>query len=417
MDDLERARIGVVDAPLLVRELVHQDVHLDAVIGECARLVETKGLEIPRHHFHGGDPAGFHGRHEVGPGLERRLACGPEAQTAGIGESGHGGGAGGGHVGDPGVGQGVLQAEAGAALCGRFHVAARTLAASGIGHGMGLVEDDGAVEGVAVVLVGSTGEPAHDLVEPRGAALAGRRAQRGVGREQDAGRVGNLGSLAEVAEGDHVVLASSEGGPVAAGVFQELVGLAEPQSALAAAEPAVEDDRRDLPPLAAARAVAQHPAAAEAYRRGQGLAVVREGGLALVVVAAALDNLPAGADPVACREVALVGLARQDDALELRVRQETLRHDAVRQHGAVGRRRVRDGGHCRGLHQGCRMGGCGRDVECGGPPRFIGSGGGVAGVRGGVHGPGFDGEFGHGSPVMGRCGCGRRALSQRGTWH
>ena len=65
------------------------------------------------------------------------------------------------------------------------------------------------------------------------------------------------------------------------------------------------------------------------------LAVVREGDVALVLAAATLDGLPAGTDPVARREMAVMGVARQDDAFELCVRQETVRHDAFRQHGAV----------------------------------------------------------------------------------
>ena len=54
-----------------------------------------------------------------------------------------------------------------------------------------------------------------------------------------------------------------------------------------------------------------------------------------VLVTATLDSLPAGTDPVTRREMAVMGLARQYDAFELGVRQETVRHDAFRQHGAV----------------------------------------------------------------------------------
>ena len=166
MDDLERAGIGIVDAPLLVRERMHQDLHLDAVIGQSARLVQAERLQIPRDHFHGGDAARFHRRHEIAPALERRLAGAPKAETAGIGQSRHGGGAGGRHICNARVGQGVLQPQAGAALGGRFDVAARALGSRRVGHRMGLVENDGAVESMAVVLVGSSGEPADDLVEP-----------------------------------------------------------------------------------------------------------------------------------------------------------------------------------------------------------------------------------------------------------
>ena len=42
------------------------------------------------------------------------------------------------------------------------------------------------LKAVAVFFLEAAGEPGDDLVEPRGLALAGRRAQRRVGREQDA---------------------------------------------------------------------------------------------------------------------------------------------------------------------------------------------------------------------------------------
>ena len=61
--------------------------------------------------------------------------------------------------------------------------------------------------------------------------------------------------------------------PVAARVFQQLVGGGQPQGPAAAAQPVVEDDGGDLATLAAAGAVAQHPAAPETHRRGQGFAI------------------------------------------------------------------------------------------------------------------------------------------------
>ena len=64
-----------------------------------------------------------------------------------------GGGAGGGHIGDARVRQRVLEPEPGAALLGRLDLAAVALRPGGVGHGVGLVEDHRAVEGVAVVLV------------------------------------------------------------------------------------------------------------------------------------------------------------------------------------------------------------------------------------------------------------------------
>ena len=127
VDDLEGAGIGVVDAPLLVRERVLEDVDLDPVVAERAGLVEAEGLEVARHHLHRRDPARFHGGDEVGPGLERGLARCPEAEAPCIGKPGNRGGAGGGDVEHAGVGQCVLQPEAGTALLRGPYLAALSL--------------------------------------------------------------------------------------------------------------------------------------------------------------------------------------------------------------------------------------------------------------------------------------------------
>ena len=174
VDDLEGAGIGVVDAPLLGRERVLQDLDLDPVIGEGAGLVDAKGLQVPRDHLHRRDPARLHRGDEVGAGLERRLAGGPEPEPAGIGEAGDGGGAGRRHVGDARVRQRVLQAQPGAALLGRLHLAAVALGAGGVGHRVRLVKHDDACEGMTVVLVQRPRKPGDDLVEARRLPLAGR---------------------------------------------------------------------------------------------------------------------------------------------------------------------------------------------------------------------------------------------------
>ena len=65
VDDLEGARISVIDAGLLLREPVLQHLDLDACIGQRPRRIEAKSLEIARQHFHRGDPARLHRRDEV----------------------------------------------------------------------------------------------------------------------------------------------------------------------------------------------------------------------------------------------------------------------------------------------------------------------------------------------------------------
>ena len=277
VDDLEGAGIGVVDAPLFRRQGVFENLDLDTVIGERAGLVETEGLQVPRDHLHRGDAARLHRRDEIGAGLEGRVAGGPQAEPSGVGEAGDGGGPGCRDIGYAGVGQRVLEPQAGAALLGRLDLAAIALGAGGVRHRVCLVEHDHPVEGVAVVLLHAAGQPFHDLVEPGLLALASRRAQRRVGREQDAFGNGNVRALAEVGDGKHVVLASAERGPVAARVLEQLVGLREPEGTGPAAEPVVEHDGGDLPSLPRTGAVAQHPAAAEADRGRQHLAVGGDG--------------------------------------------------------------------------------------------------------------------------------------------
>ena len=124
---------------------------------------------------------------------------------------------------------------------------------------------------VALLLVLAVREPGHDLVEARRLPLPRGGAQRGMGGEQDSLRLGDVGPLAHLAEGNDVVLVAADGAPVASRVLQQRIGLRQPERSLAAPQPLVEDDGGDLPALAAAGAVAQHPAAPEADRTGQRL--------------------------------------------------------------------------------------------------------------------------------------------------
>ena len=106
-----------------------------------------------------------------------------------------------------------------------------------------------------------------------------------------------------------------------------------------------------------------------------------------------------------------MGFAREHDAFELGVGQESVRDHALRQHRPVCRHGMRHRGHGGGLHQRRRMGDRARHPHRARPPGIVGAGVGRVGrfiwfVRNGVRNAGLDGELGDGSPVMDGCECG-----------
>ena len=113
-------------------------------------------------------------------------------------------------------------------------------------------------------------------------------------------------------------------GPVAAGVFEQLVGLRQPQRPHAALEAVVKDDGGDLAPLAGAGAVTQHPAAPKAHRRRvcRGAGIGNRAGIVATVLVrgvGTLDGLPVRGDAVTGIEPAAVGFACKDHAFKLGV--------------------------------------------------------------------------------------------------
>ena len=160
---------------------------------------------------------------------------------------------------------------------------------------------------VALFLLVTPGQPGDDLIETRGLALAGRRAQRGVGREQDAFILRYLRPLPVTGKRDHVLLAAPERGPVPAGVLEQVGGGREPERPAPSAEPVVEDDRRDLAALAAPGAVAQHPATTEPDLRRERLTVLGSG----CIDAHPRRSLPCSGGPSPSRRRSCSG--RRDD--------------------------------------------------------------------------------------------------------
>ena len=175
MDDAERAGIGVVDADLLVGELVLDQLIFDAFIAERARGIEAERLEVAGQHLHRRDAAGLDRLDELRARGEGEILAAPEAEALGIGEIVDGGGAGRRDIDDARVRQRVLKPKPGAALLRGGLVAALSLAAGGVLHGVALVEDDDAVE------IGA--QPFDDLLDARNLLVARVGAQRGVGGE------------------------------------------------------------------------------------------------------------------------------------------------------------------------------------------------------------------------------------------
>ena len=122
-----------------------------------------------------------------------------------------------------------------------------------------------------------------------------------------------------------------------------------------------------------------------------------------VLVAAAVDGLPARADAVVGGEVARMGLPRQHHALELGVGQQPVGHHALGTNGAVSRHGMGHGGHRAGLHERGRVLDGARHPRDARAPRLVGAGGGRGGgcACTGLRRRRLDGELDDRTPVMG----------------
>jgi len=146
VDDLEGTGIDVVDARLLGRQRVLDDLVLDAVVGEGAGGVEAERAKITGEDLHRRHAAGLDRRHELGACREGEVVAAPQAEALGVGEVLDGGGAGRRDVEHAGIRQRVLDTKPGAALLGGRVLAAFALGAGCVLHGVALVEDDDPVE-------------------------------------------------------------------------------------------------------------------------------------------------------------------------------------------------------------------------------------------------------------------------------
>ena len=205
-----------------------------------------------------------------------------------------------------------------------MRVAALALAAPGVLHGVALVEDDHSVETGA--------QPIDDLPYPGNPFLARVVPQRGVGGEKDALLQTDRRPLAKARERSHQQPFHAERRPVALGVLDQLIGLADPHRAAAALQPVVEQDAGDLAALSRAGAVSQKPATPELH------GIVR-------IVTRRADEVISLVDRPRSRQELRVGLTRINDGLKLRIGQQTVGDDVSRKVRPIGRDRRRHRRH------------------------------------------------------------------------
>jgi hypothetical protein len=115
MDDGEGFGVGIIDADLLRRQPMLDQLIFDALIAERARRIEAERTKVAGEHFHRRDAAGFDRLHEFGARREGKILATPEAEALGVGEIMDGGGAGRRNIDDAGVRQGVLETKSCAA--------------------------------------------------------------------------------------------------------------------------------------------------------------------------------------------------------------------------------------------------------------------------------------------------------------
>src|SRR5258708_9232076 len=145
----------------------------------------------------------------------------------------------------------MLKAKPRAALLRRGLVAAFAFAACGILHRVALIENDDTIK------IGS--HPFHDLFDPRYLLVARVGSKRGVGGKKDALLQTDRRALAEARQRRDQQPFHAERRPVALGVLDQLVGLADPQRAAAALQPGVEQDAGDLTAFPRTGTVARQP--------------------------------------------------------------------------------------------------------------------------------------------------------------
>ena len=339
MDDCPSTGIGVINRDLIVTQAMLEDFVFDPGKRQCSGCIEPECLQIARDQFHRSDTAVPDVRNEclaVGKGRLRS----PQPEPRRIGEIVDVRSAGSRSVKHTGAREQVLQAHPGDPLLRSLDLAARPLAACGVGHGVGFVEDDHA----AKVFAG----PGQELVEPGG--IAPPRTQGWIGHEQDAFAHRDGTSKLPLPERLDVDRQTAQRCPVAPCVLEQGFILRNPDMAVLAPHPAVEDHAGDLATLARTGPVAEKIA----------LAVCR-----------AVFVRRQRATPVLGHEapwhIAGMRAGRIDQRLHLGCRQDTLGNEACRQLRDLSWDRRGDRAHRNRFHQRRWMGECAFDCDATGP--------------------------------------------------
>src|SRR5579885_1903152 len=84
LNDRERAGIGIIDADLLGREPVLDELIFDALVGERACRIKSERLEVARQHLHCRNPAVLDRLHKLGAGGEWEILAAPQAEALGV---------------------------------------------------------------------------------------------------------------------------------------------------------------------------------------------------------------------------------------------------------------------------------------------------------------------------------------------
>src|SRR5205823_1211008 len=106
--DREGTGIAVIDADLLISELMLDQLILDPFVGQRPRRVETERLKIASQDLHRRDAARLNCLDELATRRERKVLAAPQPEALGVGEIMNRGGAGRRDIDDAGVRQSML---------------------------------------------------------------------------------------------------------------------------------------------------------------------------------------------------------------------------------------------------------------------------------------------------------------------